>query len=312
MQGRVDRVPAEPVRVLGVGQKRPRRERQLQDVVDELEAGAVAELVAHLQEAARGESVAGREPDVLVVEPAQDVPEPLPVIWIALEVRVVPLDETDVRGRVDVVDRPRDRRQAAGEERLAQASRKERQVGHRAEAAETLAEDAPAVDAQLLADQLGIAHDRVGAHVGHVRELLRGGRAGDIADRRAPARPALVDEQDAVIGDRSLLPARWRGRRSGRFAAGTALLEDQVWAIEAIGRGELAAEDGDPLAVGPSMVEGHLVLALGQHPAGNVIRDGRHRTLPSLSAAIDLSMRRLRVFGVFAPATWLVCHDLFE
>ena len=60
MERGVDRVPPEPHRLLHVVQEGPRAERQLDDVVDLLEAGAVAELEAELEEAARGEPVAGR------------------------------------------------------------------------------------------------------------------------------------------------------------------------------------------------------------------------------------------------------------
>ena len=54
-------------------QESPRAERQLDDVVDLLEAGAVAEFEAKLEKAARGEPVAGREPNLLIVEPTEDV-----------------------------------------------------------------------------------------------------------------------------------------------------------------------------------------------------------------------------------------------
>src|SRR5262249_51830639 len=150
----------------------PRAERQLDDVVDLLEAGAVAEFEAKLEKAARGEPVAGREPDVLVVEPTQGVTHPFAVAWVALEIGPVLLDGATPRRGVDVIDGPTNRRQAAGDERLAQAGRGEREVGHGTEAAETLAENAPPTDAEFLADQLRVADDAVGAQVGHVRGLL--------------------------------------------------------------------------------------------------------------------------------------------
>ena len=92
MERGVDRVAAETHRLLHVVQEGPRAERQLDDVVDLLEAGAVAELEAELEEAARGEPVAEREPDVLVVEPAEDVPDPFAVFGVALEIGPVLLD----------------------------------------------------------------------------------------------------------------------------------------------------------------------------------------------------------------------------
>ncbi len=74
------------------------------------------------------------------------------------------------RGAVDVVDRPGDRRRAAGDQRLAQRVGRDREIRERAEAAEALPEDAPALDPERLAQQLGVAHDRVGP------EVLRGRR----------------------------------------------------------------------------------------------------------------------------------------
>jgi hypothetical protein len=121
-------------------------------VVDLLEAGAVAEFEAKLEEAARGEPVAGREPDVLVVEPVEDVPDPFAVPRVAPEVGPVLLDRAGPRRGVHVIDGPADRRQAAGDDRLAQAFRGKREVGHRAEAAEALAEDAPPIDAEFVPD----------------------------------------------------------------------------------------------------------------------------------------------------------------
>jgi hypothetical protein len=74
-------------------------------------------------------------------------------------------------------------------------------------------------------------------------------RARATDDRGRPAGAALVDEQDAIVGDRATLPAGRRRGRTGRLAAGTALLEDQIGAIEPIRRGKLAAEERDLLAV---------------------------------------------------------------
>jgi hypothetical protein len=98
-------------------------------VVDLLEAGAVAEFEAGLEKAARGEPVAGREPDVLVIEPTQDVTDPFAVAWVAPETGPVLLDGATPRRGVDVIDGPTDRRQPAGNERLAQAGWGEREVG---------------------------------------------------------------------------------------------------------------------------------------------------------------------------------------
>src|SRR5262249_54977567 len=126
----VNRVPPETHRLLHVVQEGPRAERQLDDVVDLLEAGAVAEFEAELEKAARSEPVAGREPDILITEPPEDVTDALAVSRVALEIGPVLRDGATPRRGVDVIDGPTDRRQAAGNKRLAQAGRGEREVGH--------------------------------------------------------------------------------------------------------------------------------------------------------------------------------------
>src|SRR5262249_47820702 len=117
-----------------------------------LETGAVAEFEAKLEKAARGQPVAGRKPNILIVQPAEDVTDPLPVSWVALEIDPVLLDGATPRRGVDVIDGPTNRRQATGDERLAQAGWSEREVSQRAEAAETLAENAPPLYAKFLPD----------------------------------------------------------------------------------------------------------------------------------------------------------------
>src|SRR5262245_50123819 len=280
--------------------------------MDQLTTGAVAKLQPDLPEAPAGEAVAGRQADVLVIEAPDDLRDAGPVLRVAGEVDLVHLDNPLPRRRVDLVRWLADRRQPAGQERLAQPIGGDGQVRHGAEAAEALAEDAPAVDAELLPDQLGVPDDAVSAEVGHVRGLRVGRVARDVADGRRAAGPALVDQQHAVVGDRPLLPARGGRRRSCRLAAGTALLEDQVRPVPAIWRGDLAAEDRDPLAIGASVVERDDVLALDEDRAGDRVRVLGHRTLPSRRAAIDLSSRRARVSGLLVPVTWRACQLLFE
>src|SRR5262249_11279303 len=115
---------------------------------------------------------AGWQPDGPGSEAAEDVPDPFAVPGVALEIGPVLLDGATPRRGVDVIDGPTDRRQAAGDERLAQAGRGEREVAHGTEAAETLAENAPPIDAEFLPDQLCVADDAIRAQVGHVRGLF--------------------------------------------------------------------------------------------------------------------------------------------
>ena len=132
VERRVDRVAIEANAVLGVVQERERPERQLDDVMQQLEPGAVAEPQPELPEPPAGQAVAGRQPHLLGVEPLKDVADARPIVGVPLEVAPVLVDQPSVGGAVDVVDGPPDRRQAAGQERLAKALRRDRQVGHRA------------------------------------------------------------------------------------------------------------------------------------------------------------------------------------
>ena len=186
---------------------------------------------------------------------SQDVADARPVVGVALEVVAVPLDHPGVRRRVDVVDRAADRRQPAGDERLPQALRRDRQVGHGAEAAEALAEDAPALDPELLPDELRIADDRVGAEVGQVLGLCLRRVTRNVADRRRSAGAALVEQQQPVVLQRPLDPAvggsSAASPRSPDRPGGT-----QVRLVLAAERGDLAREDRDRRPVGGGVVSG--------------------------------------------------------
>ena len=141
------------------------------------------------------------------------------VFWIALEVRDVALNLPHVRRGVDVIDRAPDRRQPAGDVDLAQGVGEERQVGHRAEAAEALAQQAPPIDAELVTDQLRIANDRIRAEMRQVLglRLRRGSR--DVADRGRSAGAPLVQQQEPIVLEGALLPADRLRLRSGRLEA---------------------------------------------------------------------------------------------
>ena len=89
MERRVDRIAVEPDAGLGIVQEGRGAERQLDDVMQELEARAIAEPQPELAEASRSEAVAAGQPDVLVVQPADDVVEAGTVVRVALEVLTV-------------------------------------------------------------------------------------------------------------------------------------------------------------------------------------------------------------------------------
>jgi hypothetical protein len=234
--------------------------------------------VARLAEAPGGQAIAGRQDQRLRVEPLDERAHPRAVVRVARVVAPVALQHPLVGRAIDVVDVPPDRRQPAGDERLAQPLGRDREVGHDAEAAEALAEDAPALDPQLGADRLGVAHDRVGAEVLEVVSLLGGREAGQRAHRRGAAGAALIEHQDAEVLQRPLEPARRARvpRRPRRLEARAALEEDEERAVGAAGIGDLAREDGDRLAARPVVVERQRELVLGQHEPVGGVGDGRH------------------------------------
>ena len=186
---------------------------------------------------------------------------------------------------VDVVGGDGQARQSAGDERLAQAVRGERQVGDRAEPAEALPEHAPGRAAgQVAPDELGVQHDAVGPEVGQViglglgraqaRQRLPGGGGG-------PAGAALVEQQDPVVVQRPVQPGV-PALRPLRPEAGPALQEQQPGQVGVgpVGGDDLAGEHLDLLSVRPAMIQRDGEQVVGQHGAGLAVALTRS-TLPA-------------------------------
>ena len=135
---------------------------------------------------------------------------------------------------------------------------REAEVRRHAEAAEALAEDAPALDPERLAERLRVADDRVGAEMAQPVGL--GHR-----DRRRAAGAALVEQQHAELLQRAAEPARRGGHARGarRLVAGPALEVDEERPVRAVGVGDLAREHSDLGAVGVGVVERDLELMFG-------------------------------------------------
>ena len=191
------------------------------------------------------------------------------VVGVALVVAPAALERARVRGAVDVVDPRPERGQAAGHQRLAHALGRDRQVAHHAQPAEALAQQAPPLDPQLLADVLGVAHDRVGAVVRQALGLLGPGQSGQRADRARAPGAALVEHEHAELVQRAVQPPRRAriARGARRLAARPALQEDEHRPVAPVGVGDLAREDGDPLAVRARVVQRDRELVLGQQQA---------------------------------------------
>ena len=247
--------------------------------MDLLGARAHAEQLPELAKASRRQAVAVGEPDLAGLQARAQLPHAGAIARVALVVAAVAIEGAAVGRGIDLVDGPRDRRESAGEEGLAQAVGRDREVAHHAETAEALAEHAPAVDAQLLADQLGVADDRVGAEIREVIRLPGGVQVGEAPDRGRAPRSTLVEQQHPELGQRPSEPSRRRGvsRRAGRLEAGPTLKEHEIGPLETVGVGDLARKHADPLAVGTRVVERHRELPLGDHEPGDPQRaaDGR-------------------------------------
>ena len=232
--------------------------------MERLQAVAHAQPVAELTQASAGEPVTRGEPHVFGFDPPPDLVHKLAILGKGLVVASAALEHPGVGGAVDVVDRSTDRRQAAREERLAETFGRDRQVRQDAEAAEALAENAPAVDVERGAEELGVADDRVGPEVREVVHLLLRCHPVERSDRRRAAGSALVEQEHAELGERTRQELRATGCRRARSLVARATLEEhEERPVGPVRRRHLAREHGDPLAVESSVVERRRELVLG-------------------------------------------------
>src|SRR4029079_1487035 len=97
------------------------------------------------------------------------------------------------------------------------------------------------------------------------------------------AGPPLVEHEDPELGQRTVEPARAAGmaRRAPRLGARATLEEDEERAVEAVGVGDLAREDGDRAPARVGVVERDLELVLGEdEPVGDAARGAGPRRRP--------------------------------
>ena len=259
--------------------------------MERLRAVAHPQAVAERAQASAGEPITRGEAHVLGFEPLPDLTHALAILGKGLVVASAALAHPRVGGAVDVVDRSTDRRQAARDERLAEAFGRDRQVRQDAEAAEALAEDAPPVDVERGAEELGVADDRVGAEVREVVGLLRRSHPVERADRGRAACPALVEQEHAELGERTRQEARDTGCRARSFMARAALEEHEERPVEPVGCRHLTRKHRDPLAVGTCMVERHRELVLGGNEPRNPV-GRRHAAILPQTAPLSRTRRR--------------------
>ena len=247
----------------------------LEQVVDRLRATVHAELVADRAHQPSADRRAVASEDLAGVAQLEDALEPLLVHRELPVVARVEHPHRLERRRVDVVDGAADGRQPTGEERRVEAVGEGAEVVQRAEPAEGLAEHAPPVDAEVLAEGLGVAHDRVRAEVGEPLRV-RGGVGPRSAVRRGAAGAALVEHQHPVVAQGTFQPGGRRGSadRARRLLAGTALEEHQERTVTTVRSSDLAGEDLDGLAVAAVVVEGQGQHVVGEHRPGDGERQG--------------------------------------
>ena len=249
-------------------------ERVLQQVVQRVAAVGLAEHGPGRLERPHGQRRAVRQPDLVLVQVVGHPPGHVRVLRVPLVVRGVLGRDGAVGVPVDVVGGRGEPGQPAGDERLPDAVRRERQVGDRAHAAEALPEHAPRLAGQLAPDQLGVEHDAVGAEVGQVVGLglrARGREPGQglPVRRGGPAGAALVEQQHPVVLQRPVQPGL-PALGPLRAEPGAALQEQQPGQVGVglVGGDDLAGEHLDLLAVRPLVVERDGEEPVGQHGAG--------------------------------------------
>ena len=199
-----------------------------------------------------------RQQQLVIVDLALQVAQPRAVARVALEISAVALERPPVGVRVVLVDGIAKWREAAGEKRLSQAVRGQRQIRGHAEPAEALPEHAPALHAELPPDPLGVADDRISSEMREVVRLLLRAHPGEGSDRRRAARSALIEHQHAELpqGPVEPRPDRW-GCACGRGASdpGPALEVDEKRPIPTLGVGDLAGEHRDPRTASIVVIE---------------------------------------------------------
>jgi hypothetical protein len=277
---RVERVARKRMRRLDVVEERARAERQLEDVVQTLCAGAHAEQLAELTEAAAGQSVSRGQVHILGGQAFQDRANAVVVLRIARVERAVLLPDALVRRAVDVVGMPLQRRQAARDVRARETFGGARKICHDAEAAEALAEHAPALDAELAPDRLRVEDNRVGAEMREVLGLLLRGHAGEVAGGSGTTGAALVEQQHPELLQSTLEPGLGHSQERARgLVAGSALEVDEPGQVVplALDGHDFAREHGQLRPVRISVVDRKLELVLAEdEPRGAVGRDTHH------------------------------------
>src|SRR5690349_7195957 len=106
-------------------------------------ASVHAECTTDLLKASGGQPATSWQTDIMFRQVDSDLTRKLDIVGVAVIVTPVPVQHTAICCLINVVHRPVERRQTSGDQRCAQMIRRCRQVMCDAEAAETLAQDAP-------------------------------------------------------------------------------------------------------------------------------------------------------------------------
>lgn len=242
---------------------------------------AAAEEDAEGLEGLDGQPVAVRQDRLVDAHVLGDPPRPFDVLRVTGVVRGDLAFDTGIGGPVDVVRVPVERREATRDQGGGQPFGRRRQIVHRAEAAEALAEDGPGGAAgDRGAYGLAVPDDRVRAEARQIGGLF----GGPAAQRQrlavgggGGAGAALVQEEDSELLQGAAEPGPLTDETICPEARTALEVEQprQVVPVRLTAGDDLTGVQLDGLAPGVVVVQGHGETAVGEDDAGLAVADGQ-------------------------------------
>mmetsp|Transcript_8490 Transcript_8490/g.35449 ORF Transcript_8490/g.35449 Transcript_8490/m.35449 type:complete len:294 (+) Transcript_8490:504-1385(+) len=241
-------------------------ECSLHEIVQALEASVHAKANAELLEPPGRQLAAKGQHDLIGAQVLHHRTHALLVHGIALIVAAVAVHHPGGERSVNLLSVTAEWGEPSAEERGREAFRRNAEIVSEHESAKGLAQHRPlaVLAQQLLPDQLGIADNRVctkeaqmaGNGVLVTLELLQ----CLLVDRCAQAGAALVQQQQAVLLQRALHPARCAGgpRRGNAWAALEVEQIRHLAVVDVARAHDLAHEDADAAAGGLAVVQRHV------------------------------------------------------
>ena len=206
------KIPVHFLPVCSVGTINATNKRFFDQIMDCFKPVAHAKLQTELQKTLRRQSPAARHRYLMFPQVAHDFTHAFHVARIALVIAAIFFDHARICRAINVIHRPRQRRNAASDEHFAQSLRCRGEVAHGTKSAIALAKNAPrCVTDQLCADRFRVTHDIVGAEMFQVIRLCFWRRKPAhrlCGDRRGQPGAALIEQYQTVFRKHALDPAR--------------------------------------------------------------------------------------------------------